>query len=315
MSFTTFAGKKLDFNLLVILGPTAAGKTRVAVRIAEALGGEIISADSRQVYRGMDIGTGKDLKEYGAIPYHLIDIVDPGYEFSVFEFQRLFFKTFTEIQSRGHLPLLVGGTGLYIDSVLRSYQMVEVPINSALRQELSSLTEAQLAERLKELNPKLHNTTDLRDRQRLLRAIEIWEFSKNKDNLSFPEIRPLIFGIRWPREILRQRINLRLQERLRQGLIAEVENLWQKGIPLEKLESYGLEYRFVAKYLKGEFTPSEMQQKLQQAIHQFAKRQMTWFRRMERLGLAIHWVDGGQEPAQTILKFIKNANSQEGNHP
>lgn len=298
--------EKRNFNLLVILGPTASGKTKIGVILAQALNGEIISADSRQVYRGMDIGTGKDLKEYGSIPYHLIDIVDPGYEFSVFEFQRLFFKTFTEIQRRGHLPILVGGTGLYLDSVLRAYQMVEVPVNHALRQELSSLTNAELAERLKRVNPQLHNTTDLLDRERLIRAIEISEFSQNKRNLSFPEITPLVFGIRWPREILRKRIDRRLEERLQHGMIEEVERLQQKGISLERLASYGLEYRFVAKYLKGEFTFDEMQQKLQHAIHQFAKRQLTWFRRMERMGINIHWVDGDADPAQAILGIIKN---------
>ncbi|MGB9698966.1 MAG: tRNA (adenosine(37)-N6)-dimethylallyltransferase MiaA [Thermodesulfobacteriota bacterium] len=296
----------MDFNLLVILGPTASGKTKVGVKVAQALNGEIISADSRQVYRGMDIGTGKDLKEYGSVPYHLIDIVDPGYEFSVFEFQRLFFKTFTEIQKRGHLPILVGGTGLYIDSVLRAYQMVEVPLNPALRQELSSLSNEELAERLKKVNPKLHNTTDLLDRERLLRAIEISELGQNKNGPSFPEIRPLVFGIRWPREILKQRINLRLTERLRQGMVEEVERLQQKGISLERLESYGLEYRFIAKYLKGELTFDEMEEKLRHAIHQFTKRQMTWFRRMERMGINIHWVDGGADPAQAILQIIEN---------
>lgn len=299
----------MNFNLLVILGPTASGKTKVGVKIAQALNGEIISADSRQVYRGMNIGTGKDLKEYGSVPYHLIDIVDPGYEFSLFEFQRLFFKTFTEIQKRGHLPILVGGTGLYIDSVLRAYQMVEVPVNHALRQELSSLTNAELAERLKRGNLKLHNTTDLLDRERLLRAIEISELGQNKNGISFPEILPLVFGMRWPRETLRKRIDLRLEERLQQGMIEEVERLLQKGLSFEKLESYGLEYRFIAKYLQGELTFEEMKQKLQHAIHQFAKRQMTWFRRMERMGIKIHWVDGDAEPTHTILQLIESKKS------
>jgi len=296
----------MEFNLLVILGPTASGKTKVGIKVAQALNGEIISADSRQVYRGMDLGTGKDLKEYGSVPYHLIDIVDPGYEFSVFEFQRLFFKTFAEIKNRGHLPILVGGTGLYLDSILRAYQMVEVPINNALREELSSLTNDELAERLKRINPKLHNTTDLLNRERLIRAIEISEFSQNKKGISFPEINPLVFGIRWPREILRQRINTRLEERLKQGMIEEVERLQKKGVSLEKLESYGLEYRFIAKYLKGELTFNDMRQKLQHAIHQFAKRQMTWFRRMERMGINIHWLDGDADPAQAILQIIEN---------
>ncbi len=296
----------MNYNLLVILGPTASGKTKVGVKVAQVINGEIISADSRQIYRRMDIGTGKDLKEYGEVPYHLIDILDPGSEFSVFEFQRLFFKIFSEIHRRGHLPILVGGTGLYIDAVLRNYQMVEVLPNPALRQELSSLTNEELAERLKKVNPKLHNTTDLLDRDRLLRAIEISELGRNKSALSFPEIRPLIFGLKWPREILKKRINLRLTERLKQGMIEEVERLRQNGITWAKLESYGLEYRFLAKYLKGELTFEEMQQKLQQAIHQFAKRQMTWFRRMERMGINIRWIEGEPDPAQTILQIIKN---------
>lgn len=293
----------MSYNLLVILGPNASGKTRVAVQVARALKGEIISADSRQVYRGMDIGTGKDLEEYGSVPYHLIDIVDPGYEFNVFEFQRRFRKAFQEIQARGHLPLLVGGTGMYLDSVLRGYELIEVPENLPLRQELASLAVENLAARLRQINPKLHNTTDLLDRNRLTRAIEIAEFQREVQNVPpLPELSLLVFGIKWEREALRRRITQRLKERLNQGLIEEVTRLHYTGIPLEILEFYGLEYRFVAQYLKGVWNKNDMFQKLNSAIHQLAKRQETWFRRMERQGIAIRWVDGDKDPAGAILK-------------
>jgi len=296
----------LNFNLLVILGPTASGKTKVGVEVARALEGEIISADSRQVYRGMDIGTGKDLGEYGSIPYHLIDLVDPGYEFNVFEFQRRFVEAFTGIQARGRLPIVVGGTGMYLDAVLQGYRLLEVPENPRLRQELAALSLENLANRLKGANPKLHNTTDLLDRERLMRAIEIAEFRGGRNNppKPFPEMSPIVFGIRFERTILRQRITQRLRERMNRGMIAEVEELLKKGVAFQTLEFYGLEYRFVAKFLKGELNKNDMFQKLNSAIHQFAKRQETWFRRMERQGILIHWVDGNADPAGTILKKV-----------
>ena len=296
----------MEFNLLIILGPTASGKTRVGVQIAQALGGEIISADSRQIYRGMDIGTGKDLGEYGSIPYHLIDIVEPGYEFNVFEFHRRFVEAFTNIRARGRLPLLVGGTGMYLDAVLRGYRLVEVPENLALRQELSALSMEELAARLKGSNPKLHNTTDLLDRERMVRAIEITEGNgeKDRDRPPLPELKPVVFGLKWPRNILRQRITQRLRERLKGGLIEEVDRLHKAGVSFEILEFYGLEYRFVAQFLKGELNRNDMFQKLNSAIHQFAKRQDTWFRRMERQGIAIHWVVGGKDAAEGILKIL-----------
>jgi tRNA dimethylallyltransferase len=299
----------LNFNLLVILGPTASGKTRVGVEVARALAGEIISADSRQVYRGMNIGSGKDLEEYGSVPYHLIDIVDPGYEFSVFEFQRRFLEAFTGIQARGRLPIVVGGTGMYLDAVIRGYRLLEVPENPGLRGELAALSLENLAARLKGANPKLHNTTDLLDRERLTRAIEIAEFSgERKDPPSpFPDIKPIVFGITLDREILRQRITKRLRERLNRGMIEEVKELIRKGASFEILEFYGLEYRFVAKFLKGELNRNDMFQKLNSAIHQFAKRQETWFRRMERQGIPIHWVDGEKDPAGAILKQLEAA--------
>jgi tRNA dimethylallyltransferase len=259
-------------NLLVILGPTASGKTRLGVQAAGEVGGEILSADSRQVYRGMDLGTGKDLAEYGEVPYHLIDIVDPGYEFSVFEFQRRFFDTFTEIRKRGRFPLLVGGTGLYLDAVLKGYRLVEVPENPELRSELAGLSQDALAALLRRLRSAMHNTTDLTDRERLVRAIEIaeGEAAAGADLPPLPSLRPLVFGIRWERQTLRRRITARLKERLDEGLTEEVARLHGEGVPWETLEFYGLEYRFVAQHLQGKLNRNDMFQKLNSAIHDFA---------------------------------------------
>ncbi len=293
----------MTHNLLVILGPTASGKTRVAVQVASELQGEIISADSRQVYRGMDIGTGKDLRQYGSVPYHLIDIVDPGYEFNVFEFQRRFAQAYSEIRARGRLPLLAGGTGLYLESVLGGYRFIEVPENLRLRQELAGISHEDLASRLQQLNPHPHNTTDLLDWQRLIRAIEIAEFQRAAQvQPPPPEISPMIFGIKWPRDVLRRRITHRLKERLNHGLIEEVDRLHKNGVSWEVLDFYGLEYRFVALFLKGALNRNDMYQKLNSAIYHFAKRQETWFRRMERRGTLIHWLEGAQDPVGAIVK-------------
>ena len=296
----------MESNLLIILGPTASGKTRVGVQVAKVLGGEIISADSRQVYRGMDIGTGKDLGEYGTVPYHLIDIVEPGHEFNVFEFHRRFGEAFTDIRARGRLPILVGGTGMYLDAVLRGYRLAEVPENPALRRELFPLTLEELAARLKKSSPSLHNTTDLLSRERLVRAIEIAESNeeKNQDEPPPHELKPVVFGLKWPRNVLRQRITQRLRERLKGGLIEEVDKLHKAGVSFGTLEFYGLEYRFVARFLKGELSKNDMFQKLNSAIHQLARRQDTWFRRMERQGIGIHWVVGGKDAAEDILKIL-----------
>ncbi len=294
------------FNLLVILGPTASGKTKVGVEIARALNGEIISADSRQVFRKMDIGTGKDLKEYGDVPYHLIDIVDPGYEFSVFEFQRRFSDAFTDIRARGKLPVLVGGTGLYLDAILRKYRIAEVPRNDRLRKELEPLALEALVDRLKTANPRLHNTTDLLDRERVIRAMEIDELrEKGKEGFPLPDLEPIVFGIKWPREILRQRIILRLKERMNQGMFEEVKGLLESGVSFQTLEFYGLEYRFIGQHLKGKLNRNDTFQKLKSAIHQFAKRQETWFRRMERQGILIYWVEGGKDPVAAALRIIR----------
>ncbi len=290
-----------SFNLLVIIGPTASGTTRLGVQLARHLSGEIISADSRQVYRGMDIGTGKDLDEYGEIPCHLIDIVEPGYEFNVFEFQRRFLEVFADIARKGRLPILVGGTGMYLEAVLKGYRLVEVPENRVLRAELADLPTDILAERLKQATSRLHNTTDLLDRNRLVRAIEIADYEKSHAPEPLPEIRPLILGVKWEREALRQRITGRLRERLAQGLVEEVARLHASGIPWETLEFYGLEYRYVARHLRGELNRNDMFQKLNSAIHDFAKRQETWFRRMERNGMVIHWLDGGSDPLPEAL--------------
>ncbi len=293
------------FNILVILGPTASGKTRLGVSLAQELEGEIISADSRQVYRGMDIGTGKDLAEYGHVPFHLIDIVQPGCEFNLFEFQRRFLDAFAEIRGRGRLPLLVGGTGMYLEAAIRGYRLVETPENPHLRRELASLSMSALADRLKRAAPRQHNTTDLLQRDRLVRAIEIAEYERDHEAIALPGIRPLIFGIRWELAALKQRITARLRERLAGGMIEEVERLRREGIPWEALEFYGLEYRFVARYLKGELNRNDMFQKLNSAIHDFAKRQETWFRRMERSGTVIHWLDGAAEPFEEALRLLK----------
>jgi len=288
----------MKINPIVILGPTASGKTRLAARLAKDLRAEIISADSRQVYRGMDMGTGKDLGDYlvegTAVPYHLIDIVDPGYEFSVFDYQRCFFQCFSEITAKNVLSVVVGGTGLYMNAVLKGYRMLAVPENYDLRAELQGLGADLLIKRLTELNPSLHNTTDLLDRRRLIRAIEISEASKKhgrEDEFNFSPLNPFVIGLHWDRSILRLRITKRLQERLNAGMIEEVKRLHDNGVSWEKLNSFGLEYRYISLYLEGKLNRQDMFRQLNTKIHQFAKRQETWFRRMERQGIVIHWLE------------------------
>ncbi len=291
-------------NLLVILGPTASGKTRLAVAAARELSGEIISADSRQVFRRMDIGTGKDLGEYGDVPYHLIDILEPGEEFSVFAFQQRFTEAYRLITSRGRLPIMVGGTGLYLDAVLRGYRMYAVPENPLLRQELETLSLQVLQERLLALSPQQHNSTDLLERERLVRAIEIAlgeRAAKEADPLPLPQLNPLVFGIRIARETLRKRITARLRERLQSGMIEEVAGLLAEGVPAERLDAYGLEYRYITLYLAGILNLNDMYQKLNSAIHDFAKRQDTWFRRMEKQGVNIIWLDWAGDPLAQLL--------------
>jgi tRNA dimethylallyltransferase len=253
----------------------------------------------------MDIGTGKDLDEYGGIPCHLIDILEPGQEFSVFGFQRLFTDAFNLVTARGRLPVLAGGTGLYLDSVLRGYRMAAAPENPELRRELAELSIDQLREKLLMLAPEQHNTTDLLERERLVRAIEIALHSREmvgEEAFQLPDIRPLVFGIRIERELLRRRITERLRNRLNSGMIEEVQGLLAAGVPRERLDSYGLEYRFVSRYLAGELNRNDMFQKLNAAIHDFAKKQETWFRRMEREGVGIIWLDASVDPLDKLLK-------------
>jgi tRNA dimethylallyltransferase len=299
----------MNVNLIVILGSTASGKTTLAAHLAKVLGSEIISADSRQVYRGMDLGTGKDLSEYCvegvAIPCHLIDIVDPDADFSVFDHQRRFFECFTEISSRGVLPLLVGGTGLYLESVLRGYRMCEVPENPALRNKLATEPMEGLVRRFLMLHPRPHNKSDILDRSRLIRAIEIAEHSRQHAFLpDAPHIEALVVGVRWERSVLRERITVRLRQRLAAGMIEEVRSLHASGLSWERLHYFGLEYRYIGLHLQGMLDYQTMFETLNTKIHQFAKRQETWFRRMERKGTIIHWLDGADH--DSLRKIIEN---------
>jgi tRNA dimethylallyltransferase len=299
-------------NLITVLGPTATGKTLFASSLASKIDGEIISADSRQVYRGMDIGTGKDLEDYEInnykIPYHLINIVDAGESYNVFEYQKDFLTAYNDIINRNKFPLLCGGTGMYIEAVLKGYKLIKVPVNENLRQELELKTNDELVAIFKKFkNP--HNVSDLNSKKRLLRAIEIENYyTKNPEiDTFYPEINTLIFGIKYEREIVKKRITQRLKNRLENGMIDEVKILLEKGIPSNQLIYYGLEYKFVTNYLLGNLTYDEMFTKLNIAIHQFSKRQMTWFRRMERNGFQINWIDGNlsiNKKIDTALKTI-----------
>ena len=296
-------------DMLTILGPTASGKTRLAVALAHELDGEIISADSRQVFRGMDIGSGKDLHEYGTIPYHLIDILDAGGEFSVFEFQRRFLAAVAEITSRRSLPILCGGSGLYLDAALRGYHMVEVPHDPKLRAGLAVMSDSELVEELRRLKPGQHNSTDLLERERTIRAIEI---ARGEDAVSsaaepVPGMRTSVIGIHWERDVLRQRITARLRERFDNGMIEEVERLHAGGIAWERLDYYGLEYRFVGAYLRGGVNRNDMFQKLNSAIHDFAKRQGNWFRKLERHGVVINWIEGAGDQLAQAREIIRTS--------
>lgn len=296
-----------EFNLITILGPTASGKTAFAARLALEMNGEIISADSRQVYRGMDIGTGKDYADYIAsdkkIPYHLIDIHEPGYRYNVYEYQKDFSKVFRDITVRGKMPFMVGGTGLYIQAILENYTLIQVPVNSSLRDSLSNKTQEELIEVLKKYKGTLHNTTDTIHRKRTIRAIEIADYYANHkpEVRDFPGLRPLILGIKFERAKQKQRITDRLNDRLESGLIEEVNRLLDiVGNPRD-LVYYGLEYKYITLYLTGKMSYGQMVLKLQTAIHQFAKRQMTWFRQMERKGYFIHWIDGCMDMDNKVM--------------
>lgn len=293
------------FSLLTILGPTASGKTRLAVALARELSGEIISADSRQVFRGMDIGSGKDLHEYGEVPYHLINILNAGEEFSVFAFQRLFLSACADIAKRERLPILCGGSGLYLDAALRGYRMIEAPVDERLRVELADASKDELAAMLIKLRPQQHNGSDLRDRERTIRAIEIarCDSSLLGSYEPFPDIRPLIIGIRLERSEVKKRITERLMHRLDNGMIEEVQRLHDSGIAWERLDYYGLEYRYIGAFLKGALNRNDMFHKLNSAIHDFAKRQENWFRKMERSGVVINWLDGSTDPLAEARKL------------
>jgi len=285
-------------DLVTVLGHTAAGKTAFAAHLAESLGGEIISADSRQVYRGMDIGTGKDYQDYivkgKRIPAHLIDILDAGYEYNVYLFKRDFLRVYTNISEAGVMPVLCGGSGLYIESVLRDYRLLNVPLNPGLREELKDKDSDELVKILS-LHGPMHNTTDTTNRKRLVRAIEIAMYQTHHLDHTGDEreLNPLVLGIRFERNIRRERITRRLRDRMEEGMVEEVEGLLERGVTAEKLDYYGLEYRYISKYVLKEISYDEMFRKLNTAIHQFAKRQMTYFRGMERRGISIHWLDGG----------------------
>ncbi len=299
----------MKYNLLVVLGATATGKTSLAVHLAKDLNGEIISADSRQIYRGMDLGTGKDLEEYTldgvTIPYHLIDIADAGYKYNVFEFQRDCVKAFEEIQSRGKLPLICGGTGMYLEAVLKGYKLIAVPKDIAFREQMEQKTLEELTQIL-ESYKKLHNNSDTETKKRAIRAIEIERYYAQNPQIDiyYPEMKPLLVGIKFDREIRRKRITQRLKQRLDSGMIEEVKTLLAQGVAPEDLIYYGLEYKFLTRYVIGEISYNEMFHGLEIAIHQFAKRQMTWFRKMERSGNNIHWLDG-EMPLDEKIEQVK----------
>lgn len=302
-----------NYELITIIGPTASGKTAFAAALAARLDTEIISGDSRQVYRSMDIGTGKDLADYVVdgkqIPYHLIDICNPGDKYNVFEYQHDFHKAFEEIRKKGKLPILCGGTGMYIESVLRGFKLLDVPQNPALRESLKEKSLAELEQILASYKV-LHNKTDVDSAQRAIRAIEIEEFYKTEapDKREYAPINSLIIGVDIDRELRREKISRRLRARLDEGMVDEVRAILATGVKPEDLIYYGLEYKFLTLYIIGQLTYDEMISQLEIAIHQFAKRQMTWFRGMERRGLHIHWLDATlstDEKINNVLALIQ----------
>ena len=301
-----------NYDMLTILGPTASGKTGLAAELALRLEGEIISADSRQVYRNMDLGTGKDLQDYivdgKPVPYHLIDIANAGYQYNVFEFQRDFLKVYAEMKSRNCFPVMCGGSGLYLEAVLKGYRLIQVPVNEQRRAELEQLSLEALTEILTGYK-SLHNTSDIENKKRALRAIEIEEFCRANPgiDLSFPAINSLIVGVKYDRNSRRNRITQRLKQRLNEGMADEVRKLLDSGLQPDDLTYYGLEYKYLTLYITGELTFDEMFNGLNTAIHQFAKRQMTWFRKMEREGFNIRWLDGYQpteQKVETVLRWL-----------
>lgn len=299
----------MNYDLVTILGPTASGKTPLAVALAYRLNAEIISGDSRQVYRRMDLGTGKDLADYVVdgkrIPYHLIDIVEPGYKYNVFEFQRDFLQAYDDIRQRGVLPILCGGTGMYIESVLKGYKLLPVPENPELRASLADKSLDELTTILAGYK-KLHNSTDVDTVKRAIRAIEIEEYYRQQpvSAREFPAINSLVIGVDIDRDLRRTKITRRLKQRLDEGMVDEVRALLDAGIPAEDLIYYGLEYKYLTLYAVGQLTYDEMFHQLEIAIHQFAKRQMTWFRGMERRGFNIHWIDASLPMDQKVEEIV-----------
>ena len=300
----------MKYDMITILGPTASGKTTLAAHLAASLQGEIISADSRQVYRRMDLGTGKDLDDYRIdgvqVPYHLIDICEPGTQYNVYEYQKDFKKVWRELQERQVLPVLCGGTGLYLESVLRGYRMDTVPDNTPLRESLVGKSLEELTALLSTYKT-LHNKTDVDSVKRAIRAIEIAEYYRTHpvDQTEMPPLNSLVIGIDIPRELRRSRISARLKQRLDEGMIDEVRSLLAEGIPADNLIYYGLEYKFLTLHVLGQLSYEEMYHQLEIAIHQFAKRQMTWFRGMERRGVCIHWIDGTQPLEEKVRQIVE----------
>jgi len=306
--------ERLKYNMLVITGPTASGKTSLAAGMAKLLGGEVISADSRQVYRRMNLGTGKDYNDYLAggkrIPYHLIDIADPGYRYNVFEYQRDFTKVLNDLRSRDVFPVVCGGSGMYVDAIVSGYRLKEVAPDPALRAELEKKTLEELTYILASYK-KLHNKTDIDSKKRAIRAIEICRYEQaGSGRISgSPSVKPLVAGVLYSRERRRERISSRLRQRLAEGMCEEVKGLLDSGVDTETLIYYGLEYKYITLYLTGRMTYEEMFRSLEIAIHQFAKRQMTWFRGMERRGIVIHWIDGElsmQEKTDAVMELLRS---------
>jgi len=298
----------INYDMLTILGPTATGKTQLAAQMAHHLNGEVLSADSRQIYRGMDLGTGKDLADYIVegvrVPCHLVDIANAGEQYNVFEFQRQFITAYDDVRARGKFPVFCGGSGLYLEAVLKGYQLTQVPSDKSRRAELSQLSLEELTRILKDYKT-VHNSSDTETKNRAIRAIEIEEYLLIHPDLNFefPTINSLIVGVRFDRDTRRERITARLKQRLNEGMIEEVKGLLDSGLTPDQLTYYGLEYKYVTLYLIGELSREEMFERLNIAIHQFAKRQLTWFRKMEREGFEIHWLDGFM-PMEEKVAFI-----------
>lgn len=298
------------YNLLVILGPTASGKTTFAAHLAKRLKGEIISADSRQIYRGMDLGTGKDIEDYTidgyTIPHHLLDIVDAGYKYNVFEYQADFFKAFEKVKNNKAWPIMCGGTGMYIESVLKKYKLINVPVDQELRDSLQGKNLQELTSLLGKYK-SLHNQTDTDTIKRAIRAIEIEEYYLQNPEIvvELPDVKPLIIGVNIDRDARRKKITDRLKKRFDEGMVDEVKQLIDSGVAPDDLIYYGLEYKFLTMHVMGELTYQQMFDKLNVAIHQFAKRQMTWFRGMERKGAHIHWVDAFDPMEERVEKVLQ----------